>query len=76
MISKKKPAPEPLWCDHCRCEVYATILHSCTRAATGRCPAREPMKAHVAQWKAAQADLKRVTKTLTDQKGSTRAPVK
>jgi hypothetical protein len=20
---EKKPAPEPLWCDYCRCEVYA-----------------------------------------------------
>jgi len=60
MSSRKKPAPEPLWCDHCRSEVHATILHSCTRAATGRCPANEPMKAHVARWKAAQADLKLV----------------
>jgi hypothetical protein len=76
VISKKKPAPELLWCDHCRSEVHATILQSCTRAATGRCPAREPMKAHVAHWKAAQADLRRLTETLTDQKGSTRAPAK
>ena len=68
MSGRKKPAPSSLYCDHCRSEVPATILHSCTRAATGRCPAKEPMVEHVARWKAAQADLKLVTETLTDAK--------